>query len=115
MACTRRSGSPSWSGRTRCTCWATWCRRRWRWTGPPAATTCCGARVFVDLVDGRFGPGREEGVCGHPEIETALVELYRHTGERRYLDLAAHLVDLRGHGLLTVSYTHLTLPTNREV
>jgi len=60
------------------------------------------ARVFVDLVDGRFGPGREEGVCGHPEIETALVELYRHTGERRYLDLAAHLVDLRGHGLLKV-------------
>ena len=30
----------------------------------------------------------------------ALVELYRTTGERRYLELAARMVDLRGHGLL---------------
>ncbi|WP_129336141.1 glycoside hydrolase family 127 protein [Cellulomonas endophytica] len=57
---------------------------------------------FVDLVDRRFGPGREKGVCGHPEIETALVELYRHTGDRRHLELAAHMVDLRGTGLLPV-------------
>ncbi|MBX6385762.1 MAG: glycoside hydrolase family 127 protein [Microbispora sp.] len=27
-------------------------------------------------------------VCGHPEIETALAELYRLTGHRPYLDLA---------------------------
>lgn len=60
------------------------------------------ARRFVDLVDRRFGPGREEGICGHPEIETALVELYRHTGEHRYLALAQRMVDLRGHGLLQV-------------
>ena len=60
------------------------------------------ARAFADLVDRRFGPGREDGICGHPEIETALVELYRHTGERRYLALAARMIDLRGHGLLKV-------------
>jgi DUF1680 family protein len=58
------------------------------------------ARRFADLVDRRFGPGREDGICGHPEIETALVELYRHTGEQRYLDLAQRMIDLRGKGLL---------------
>ena len=57
---------------------------------------------FVDLVDRRFGPGRDEGICGHPEIETALVELYRHTGDQRHLDLAAVLLDRRGRGLLPV-------------
>ncbi|MEP7762364.1 beta-L-arabinofuranosidase domain-containing protein [Sanguibacter sp. 25GB23B1] len=60
------------------------------------------ARAFVDLVDRRFGPGRDAGICGHPEIETALVELYRHTGERRYLTLAERMIDLRGAGLLPV-------------
>ncbi|PWD51813.1 glycoside hydrolase family 127 protein [Serinibacter arcticus] len=60
------------------------------------------ARSFADLVDRRFGPGREDGICGHPEIETALVELYRHTGEERYLRLAERMVDLRGRGLLPV-------------
>ncbi|HLV55826.1 MAG TPA: beta-L-arabinofuranosidase domain-containing protein [Actinotalea caeni] len=60
------------------------------------------ATAFADLLDRRFGPGREEGVCGHPEIETALVELYRHTGVERYLALAQRMVDLRGRGLLKV-------------
>lgn len=55
---------------------------------------------FVDLVERRFGPGREDGIPGHPEIETALVELYRHTGEQRHLALAQHLVDQRGHDIL---------------
>ncbi len=55
---------------------------------------------FVDLVERRFGPGREDGIPGHPEIETALVELYRHTGEERHLRLAQHLVDQRGRGIL---------------
>ncbi|MGP9613860.1 glycoside hydrolase family 127 protein [Brachybacterium sp. AOP42-B2-9] len=55
---------------------------------------------FVDLVDRRFGPGREDGIPGHPEIETALVELYRHTGEQRHLELAQHLVDQRGRDIL---------------
>jgi DUF1680 family protein len=58
------------------------------------------ARRFADLVDHRFGPGGDQGICGHPEIETALVELYRHTGEQRYLTLAQRMIDLRGHGLL---------------
>ncbi|WP_035856754.1 glycoside hydrolase family 127 protein [Cryptosporangium arvum] len=56
------------------------------------------ARRFADLLVTRFSA--VEGVCGHPEIETALVELYRVTGHRPYLDLAARFVDLRGRGLL---------------
>jgi DUF1680 family protein len=39
----------------------------------------------------------DEGICGHPEIETALVELFRVTGEPRYLDQAARFVERRGH------------------
>lgn len=57
---------------------------------------------FADLVNLRFGPGGEDGICGHPEIETALVELYRETGQTRYLTLAQRHVDLRGHGILAV-------------
>jgi len=42
----------------------------------------------------------DEGFCGHPEIEVALVELFRVTGERRYLDQAARFVERRGHRTL---------------
>ncbi|MEU5312217.1 beta-L-arabinofuranosidase domain-containing protein [Streptomyces sp. NPDC021562] len=62
------------------------------------------ARRFADHIDSVFGPpgsGRPvDGIDGHPEVETALVELYRETGERRYLDLAGYFVDRHGHGLL---------------
>ncbi|MFE3825626.1 glycoside hydrolase family 127 protein [Streptomyces sp. NPDC059092] len=54
----------------------------------------------ADHVCATFGPGGVEAVCGHPQIETALVELARLTGERRYLDQAALFVDRRGHGTL---------------
>ncbi|GAA2320677.1 glycoside hydrolase family 127 protein [Nonomuraea roseoviolacea subsp. roseoviolacea] len=55
---------------------------------------------FADLVVRRFGEGREEAVCGHPEVEMALVELYRETGERDYLTQAALFVERRGRGRL---------------
>ncbi|MEU6408074.1 beta-L-arabinofuranosidase domain-containing protein [Microbispora sp. NPDC046933] len=58
------------------------------------------AQRFADLLVERFGPGGVEEVCGHPEIETALAELYRLTGRRPYLDLARRFLDLRGRGLL---------------
>ncbi len=62
------------------------------------------ARKFADHLDATFGlPGSGkpiDGIDGHPEVETALVELYRETGERRYLDLAGYFVDRYGHGLL---------------
>jgi DUF1680 family protein len=40
-------------------------------------------------------------VEGHPEVETALVELYRTGGDRRLLELAGDLVARRGHRSLT--------------
>ncbi|WP_084830280.1 glycoside hydrolase family 127 protein [Demequina rhizosphaerae] len=60
------------------------------------------ARRFADLAVAEFGPGssRADGYCGHPEIETALVELFRHTGERSYLDTAAAMLDRRGSGAI---------------
>jgi DUF1680 family protein len=65
---------------------------------------------FADLIDRTFGPdaaaGERPGACGHPEIETALVQLAGHTGERRWLDLAGYFLDARGHGLLGGSDYH---------
>ena len=47
-------------------------------------------KVFVeDKSAGFFTPG-------HEEIELALVKMYRHTGKRKYLDLAAHFINERG-------------------
>jgi DUF1680 family protein len=60
------------------------------------------ARHFADLVVRSFGTkdGQIDGIDGHPEIESALVELYRETGDRSYLESARYFIDRRGHGLL---------------
>ena len=50
----------------------------------------------ADNVDAVFGPGKRMGYPGHPEIELALVKLWRVTGERRYFDLARFFVENRG-------------------
>ena len=54
------------------------------------------ARRFADLLYRLFGPEGRWGACGHPEAEMALVELYRETGDRRYLELASRMIDARG-------------------
>lgn len=54
----------------------------------------------ADLVCTVFGAGGIESVCGHAEIEPALVELARATGEDRYLAQAALFVERRGHAAL---------------
>lgn len=53
---------------------------------------------YADHIDATFGPEPEKrpGYGGHPEIELALVKLYRATGNRRYLKLASFFVDERG-------------------
>ena len=54
---------------------------------------------YVDHIASQFGPGpgQRRGYCGHPELELALVKLYRLTGNRRHLDLAAYFVNERGN------------------
>jgi DUF1680 family protein len=53
---------------------------------------------YVDHIATVFGPGpgQKRGYPGHQEIELALVKLYRLTGDRRRLDLAAYFIDERG-------------------
>ncbi|TDO69581.1 hypothetical protein EV651_101626 [Kribbella sp. VKM Ac-2571] len=58
------------------------------------------ARRFADLVVDKYGEHGEEVVDGHPEVEMALVELYRETGDESYLTQARLFVDRRGRGKL---------------
>ncbi|OGV73941.1 MAG: hypothetical protein A3K19_23000 [Lentisphaerae bacterium RIFOXYB12_FULL_65_16] len=53
---------------------------------------------YADLIARTFGrePGKKRGYCGHPEIELALMKLYRASGEKRYLNLATYFIDERG-------------------
>jgi uncharacterized protein len=61
-----------------------------------------GDRTLMDagirFVDGyllpNFGPGADKKpiFSGHPEIEMALVELYRTTGDKRHLELAGYIL-----------------------
>jgi DUF1680 family protein len=55
-------------------------------------------RRNVDLIAQVFGPGagQKRGYDGHEEIELALMKLYRHTGEARYLELSQYFVNERG-------------------
>jgi len=54
----------------------------------------------ADLVCAVFGGDGIRSFCGHPEIEAALVELSRVTGDPRYLEQARLFVERRGHGTL---------------
>lgn len=54
----------------------------------------------ADHVCDVFGAEGIASVCGHPEIEAALAELGRYTGDRKYLDQARRFVERRGHGVL---------------
>lgn len=48
------------------------------------------ARVFVEEQSAAFR------TPGHEEIELALVRMYRYTGKKKFLDLAAHFINARG-------------------
>jgi len=51
-----------------------------------------GGIKFADYLLENFGPEKRPALTGHPELEMALVELYRTTGDRRYLDFAGYLL-----------------------
>ena len=52
---------------------------------------------YADCIDSVFGPGKRHGIAGHPEIELALIKLYRATGEERYRKLAHFFVEEHGN------------------
>jgi DUF1680 family protein len=53
-----------------------------------------GIRFIDDFLLPNFGPGQNQKgiVAGHPEIEMALIELYRTTGNRKYVELAGYIL-----------------------
>jgi DUF1680 family protein len=51
---------------------------------------------LADHIYRYFIEEKHAGVCGHAELELALVRLYRVTGERRYLELAQDWIERRG-------------------
>jgi len=65
----------------------------YRATGDP--TLMHAGQKFVDgYILPNFGPEPDKKpiVSGHPEIEMALIELYRTTGERKYVELAGYIL-----------------------
>ncbi|MEV0385881.1 beta-L-arabinofuranosidase domain-containing protein [Nonomuraea sp. NPDC050643] len=75
-----------------------------------AAGRATGDRTLLDVAT-RFADHLvkdlpPDALDGHPEIETALAELYRETGTRAYLDLATRMVTTRGHERLPLKGHH---------
>ena len=52
-----------------------------------------GIRMVDDFLLPTFGPAPKQPIIsGHPEVEMALIELYRITGDRRQLDMAGYIL-----------------------
>jgi len=58
---------------------------------------------YADYLIDNFGPDKRPIFPGHPELEMALVELYRITGDRRYLAFAGYLLGGDGGERLRLS------------
>ena len=75
---------------------------------------------FADVICEKFGPkeGQCHGYPGHPEVELALVKLYRVTKEKKYLDECgpANFFGIRGNSYITPQ-SHSILPsiTNKSL
>jgi uncharacterized protein len=67
---------------------------QYRATGDERLLDCC-LRFVNDFLLPGFGPDatKKPIVAGHPEIEMALVELYRVCGDRRHLELAGYILE----------------------
>src|SRR3984957_16822975 len=53
-----------------------------------------GAKFVDNYLIPNYGPGANQKpiISGHPEIEMSLIELYRTTGKRQYVDLAGYIL-----------------------
>ena len=60
---------------------------------------------FADLLVKKFGGNTPYAADGHPELETALIELYRETDNKDYLDLAEKMLEGRGTGFISSQNT----------
>lgn len=77
---------------------------------------------YADYIEKRFVTDADTAFAtpGHEEIELALVRLYECTGEVRYLKLAKHFVDRRGHDneknpdWMSASYAQSHLPVREQ-
>lgn len=69
---------------------------------------------FADCIDSVFGdePGKRAGYAGHPEIELALVKLWKATGNERYLKLARFFTIHRGEKFFAKEHN---IPLDRYV
>ncbi|MEX2243268.1 MAG: beta-L-arabinofuranosidase domain-containing protein [Fimbriimonadaceae bacterium] len=54
------------------------------------------ALKFAGLVDKKYGPEGEMGYCGHPEVELALIKLWKETKNQRWFALSRKMVETRG-------------------
>ena len=80
-----------------------------------------GKRSFLDiaiknanLVCDVFGPGKNEGVPGHQEIELGLVKLYRVTGYEKYLKQAKWFLDQRGRSGYKAVHSQSHIPVTEQ-
>ena len=64
----------------------------------------------ADLICDVFGPGKNEGVPGHQEIELGLAKLYRATGNEKYLNQAKWFLSQRGKSRQRSEYSQSHLP-----
>jgi DUF1680 family protein len=56
------------------------------------------ALKFCEHIWLEFGPGGKTTACGHPEIELALMKLWKLTGDQRWFALTQRFLDNRGNG-----------------
>jgi DUF1680 family protein len=65
----------------------------YRATGDPTLMNA-GMKFVDDFLIPNYGPGSNQKpiISGHPEIEMSLIELYRTTGKRQYVDLAGYIL-----------------------
>ena len=97
--CGRRTpGSVTSLPLTNCTAPATSSKRRLRGSRERVTTGSSGSLPGSPTTLALSSARRQKaGVPGHPEVELALVELYRATGTSRYLELAKFFIDERGY------------------